>query len=111
MKTVAFVTCTFLQVFTYDVPLNRAEVKVQFLHTGDGGAILGRGTKGPGFQGADHAGFDAIAKRVQNGKIGDLTVGIDGDIDDHVPLDAMGECREIGRRARRVGGKSYLYRT
>ncbi len=86
-------------------------MKVQLLHAGDGGAILGRGAKGPGLQGADHAGFDAVTKGMQNGKIGDLTAGIDGDIDDHVALDAMGECREIGRRAGGVGGKSYLYRT
>jgi hypothetical protein len=91
--------------------LDRAKVEVQFLHAGDGGTVLGRGTKGPGFQGAYHAGFDAVAKGVQNGKISDLTTGIDGDIDHHVALDAMGKRREVGHRARGVGSERYLYRT
>ena len=73
MKTVAFVNCAFLQMFTYGVPLDRPKVKVQLLHAGDGVAVLGRGAKGPGLQGADHAGFDAVTKGMENGQIGDLS--------------------------------------
>ncbi len=91
MKTVAFVTCAFLQLFTYRVLLDRTKVKVQLLHAGDGAPVLGRGTKGPGLQGADHAGFNAVSKGVENSKIGDLTGGIDGNVDHHIALDTMGK--------------------
>ena len=111
MKTVAFVICALLQMFTYGVPLDRTEVKVQLLHAGNGVAVLGRGVKGPGLQGADHAGFDAVTKGMENGQIGDLSGGIDGNVDDDVALDAMGKPRQVRRRAGGVGGKGYLDRT
>ena len=111
MKTVAFVICALLQMFTYGVLLDRTEVKVQLLHAGNGATVLGRGAKRPGLQGADHAGFDTVTKRMENGQIGDLSAGIDGNVDHHVALDAMGKRRQVGRRAGGVGGKGYLDRT
>ena len=111
MKTVAFGNlCFFTDVYLTMVLLDRTKVKVQLLHAGDGVTVLGRGTKGPGLQGADHAGFDAVTKGMQNGQIGDLAAGIDGDIDDHVALNPMGKRREVGRRAGGVGGEGYLDR-
>ena len=74
-------------------------MKVKLLHAGNRRTVLDRGAKGPGFQGADHAGFDAVPQRAQNGKDGNLAVRVNRDIDDHVTLHPMGEYREIGRRA------------
>ena len=91
MKTVAPAVKVFYQVLTAQVPLHRAKVKVQLLHAGDRRAILGCGAKGPGSESTDHAGFNAVTKGVQDGKVGDLAAGVDGDIDHHIPLYPMGE--------------------
>jgi hypothetical protein len=91
MKTVALVPELFepesYLPFTFLVtPLDRSEVKVQFLHA-----------------------CDAVTEGVQNSKIGNLATGIDGDIDHYIALDAMREYREVRRWARGVGGESDLY--
>jgi hypothetical protein len=114
MKTVALVPELFepesYLPFTFLVtPLDRSEVKVQFLHACDRVSVLGGRTEGPGPQSADHAGFDAVTEGVQNSKIGNLATGIDGDIDHYIALDAMREYREVRRWARGVGGESDLY--
>src|ERR1700733_8439284 len=114
MKTVALVPELFepdsYLPFTFLVTLlDRTEVKVQFLHAGDRVSVFGGRTESPGPQGANHAGFDAVTEGVQNGKIGNLPAGINGDIDDHVALDAMREYRQVRRGAGGVGGESNLY--
>jgi hypothetical protein len=85
-------------------------VKMKLLYAGDRGTVLGRRAKGPGLEGTDHAGFNAITKGTQNSKIGDLAAGVDGHIHHHVALHPVWEYREIRRRARGVGRESYLDR-
>jgi len=88
---------------------DRTKVKVKFLHAGDRRTVFGRGAEGPGFQSADHTGFDTVTQRAQNGEVGDLAVRVNGDIDDYVTLHATGEYREIGSRLG-SSGESYLDR-
>ena len=66
-------------------------MKVKFLDAGDRRPVLSRGTKGPGLEGSDYAGFNTITKGMQNRKVGDLAAWVDGYIDHHIPLHPMGE--------------------
>ena len=86
--------CKILETFFFfphPARLNRSEVKVKFLHAGDRRSVLGRGAKGPGLEGSDHAGFNTITKGMQNRKICDLAARVDGYIDHHIPLHPVGE--------------------
>ena len=74
-------------------------MEVQLLHTGNGITVLGCRAERPGPEGANHARFNPIAQRMQNRQVGDFTAGIDGHIHHHIPLNAMGQDRQIGRRA------------
>ena len=80
--------CTFFEQSL----LNRTKVKVKLLYAGDRGTVLGRRTKGPGLEGTDHTGFNAVTKSTQNRKIGNFAAGVDGHIDHHVALYPMGKC-------------------
>src|ERR1700733_960784 len=104
MKTVALVPELFeadsYLSFTFLVTvLNRAEVEMQFLHAGDRIPVFSGRTEGPGPQGANHAGLDAVTQGAQNRKIGNLAAGINGDIDHYVALDPVREYRQIRRGA------------
>ncbi len=65
-------------------------MKMELLYAGDGGTVFLCGAKGPGFQGTDHAGLDAIPQGVQHRKVGDFALRTDCDIHNHIPLHAMG---------------------
>jgi hypothetical protein len=90
--------------------LNRPKVKVQLLHAGHRVSVLGRWTENPRFEGTDDAGFDSITQAVQNGEVGDLPSGVDGDIHHYVSLHPMRKHRQVGRGAGRVGGQGNLDR-
>ena len=83
-------------------------MEMQFLDAGDWGAIFGRGAKHPGLQGADHAGFDAIAERMQNGQVGYFASWIDGDVHYDISLHPVGQRAEVWLWTGREGGERNL---
>ena len=80
-------------------------MEVEFLFAGYGVAVFGGGVEGPLLDGGDDGFVDAVAEAAGHLDVGDLSGGVDDDVEDDVAFGAAGECGEIRVGAGEVAGE------
>ena len=71
-------------------------MEVELLLTGYGLAVFGGGAEDPLLDGCDDVFVDAVAETAGHLDVGDLSGGVDDDVEDDIAFGAARECREVG---------------